>query len=120
METEKKKYDLEDRTLAFSKSIRDFIKTCPKSVTNTVYMRQLARSSSSVGANYIEANDSIGAKDKLMRIRICRKEAKESVYWLKLIDTNNDNDVNRSELIKEANELMLILGAILKKLSNTN
>jgi four helix bundle protein len=83
-------------------------------------MRQLARSSSSIGANYIEANDSIGEKDKLMRIRICRKEAKESVYWLKLIDTNNNSETKRNELLKEANELMLILGSILKKLNNIN
>lgn len=115
MEAEKKKYDLEERTLTFSMDIRDFIKVCPKSLTNTVYMRQLARSSSSIGANYIEANDSIGEKDKLMRIRICRKEAKESVYWLKLIDNNSEH--KRSELLREANELMLILGAILKKLN---
>lgn len=102
MEIREKKYDLEERTLAFSLSIRDYIKASPKSLTNTVYVRQLARSSSSVGANYIEANDSIGEKDKLMRMRICRKEAKESIYWLKLIESGNDGSENRrKDLLKE-------------------
>jgi four helix bundle protein len=121
MEIREKKYDLEERTLAFSLSIRNYIKASPKSLTNMVYMRQLARSSSSIGANYIEANDSIGEKDKLMRIRICRKEAKESIYWLKLIESANDShDAKRKELLQEANELMLILGSILKKLNLIN
>lgn len=112
MEREKK-YDLEERTLSFAISIRDFVKTTPKSISNVEYARQLIRSSGSVGANYIEANDSLGAKDKLMKIRICKKEAKESIYWLKLIEGQAEE---QQTLLNEATELMLILGAILKKL----
>lgn len=108
-----KKYDLEERTLEFAIRVRGFVKITPKSVTNNVYAKQLIRSSSSIGANYIEANDSLGGKDKLMRIRICKKEAKETVYWLKLIEGPEDE---QQKLLSEAGELVLILGAIYKKL----
>lgn len=74
MELEReRKYDLEERSLEFAIRVRDFVKTTPKSISNNVYARQLIRSSSSIGANYIEANDSLGSKDKLMRIRICKR-----------------------------------------------
>lgn len=108
-----RKYDLEERTLEFAKQVRDYIKTVPKNVSNNVYARQLVRSSSSIGANYIEANDSLGAKDKLMKIRICKKEAKETVYWLKMIE---GAEVEQQKILKEAGELVLILGTIYKKL----
>ncbi len=114
MELEReRKYDLEERSLEFAIRVRDFVKTTPKSISNNVYARQLIRSSSSIGANYIEANDSLGSKDKLMRIRICKKEAKETVYWLKLIE---GTEIEQQKLLKEAGELLLILGAIYKKL----
>lgn len=114
MELEReRKYDLEERSLEFAIRVRDFVKITPKSISNNVYARQLIRSSSSIGANYIEANDSLGSKDKLMRIRICKKEAKETVYWLKLIE---GPEIEQQKLLKEAGELLLILGAIYKKL----
>jgi four helix bundle protein len=70
-----------------------------------------------VGANYIEANESLSKKDFRMRVKICRKEAKESRYWLRLVDTANDKDLERDQnsLVKEASELMNIFGAILQK-----
>lgn len=79
----------------------------------------MVRSSGSVGANYIEANDSLGDKDKLMKIRICRKESKESKYWLRLLDTEGNAVLEklRDELVQEAHELMLIFGSILKNLN---
>lgn len=75
------------------------------------------RSSGSIGANYIEANESLSKKDFRMRIRISRKESKETRYWLKLFDTQEDVLLNneRSALIQECTELMRIFGAILKK-----
>ena len=78
-------YDLEERTFQFAKNIRLFVKTLPKSMANFEDGKQLLRASGSVGANYIEANESLGRKDFLMRIKISRKEAKESMYWLRLI-----------------------------------
>lgn len=112
-------YDLEDRTFQFSMAVRRFLKKMPFNLNNQEDGKQLIRSSGSVGANYIEANDSLGERDKLMKIKICRKEAKESKCWLMLLDTNESNDLEleRNKLVQEAHELMLILGQILKKLS---
>ena len=110
-------YDLEERTFQFAKKCRDFIKKLPKNVANFEDEKQLARSSGSVGANYIEANESLSKKDFIMRTKISRKEAKESRLWLKLCDTNNNNDLEkeREDLTKESTELMNIFGAIIRK-----
>ncbi len=80
-----KRYDLENRTLKFARAVSEFVNRLPKAMQNAEYSRQLVRSSGSVGANYIEANESLDKKDFLMRIRICRKESKESRYWLELV-----------------------------------
>lgn len=110
-------YDLEDRTFEFAKAVRIFIKTLPKSTANYEYSKQLIRSSGSIGANYIEANESLGKKDFLMKIKISRKEAKEANYWLKLLNETNDleNNTEIERLIKESIELKKILSAILEK-----
>ena len=110
-------YDLEERTLRFAKSVRSFVKKLPKIITNIEDGKQVTRSSGSVGANYIEANEALSKKDFIMRIKICRKEAKESKYWLKLIDTRSNPvlDETRNDLEREAEELTSIFGAILRK-----
>lgn len=108
-------YDLEDRTFEFAKQVRDLIKIIPRTISNIEYARQLIRSSSSVGANYIEANESLGKKDFLMRIKISRKEAKESRYWLKLIYIDSTLENKVLGLIQEATELMNIFGSIIQK-----
>jgi four helix bundle protein len=77
--------------------------------------RQLVRSSGSVGANYIEANESLSKKDFICRIKICRKEAKESRYWLRLLEAEDVVDLERAALVQEAQELMNIFGAIVRK-----
>ena len=82
-----KQYDLEDRTLKFAKKVRSFVKKLNKTLANIEDSKQLVKASGSVGANYIEANEALSKKDFLMRIKICRKEAKESRYWLRLVDT---------------------------------
>ena len=112
-----KQYDLEDRTFEFAKRVRGFVKRLPKAIANMEDGKQLIRASGSVGSNYIEANESLSKKDFIMRIKICRKEAKESRYWLRSIDTNNDQEQEkkRKNLINEATELMNIFGAILRK-----
>lgn len=109
-----KRYDLEERTLLFAKQVREFVRTLSGGISNMEDAKQLVRSSGSVGANYIEANEALSKKDFLMRIKICRKEAKESRYWLKLI-TADGFDNGKQALIQEATELMNIFGAILKK-----
>ncbi len=111
-----RQYDLEDRTLEFSRRSRAFVKNLPKTLANIEDGKQLIRSSGSVGANYIEANEALSKKDFIMRIKICRKEAKESRYWLRLIDTNGKEQENeRKELEQEATELTSIFGSILQK-----
>jgi four helix bundle protein len=110
-------YDLEERTYQFAKDVRLFVKTLPKTTANIEDGKQLIKASGSVGANYIEANESLGKKDFLMRIRISRKEAKESAYWLRLINETNKlkNADEALRLRQEANELKKIFSSILKK-----
>ena len=111
-----KTYDLEERTFKFTREVINFTNMLPKTPANAEIVKQVIRSSGSIGANYIEANESLGKKDFTMRIRICRKEAKETIYWLRLVETNNDSLNTKRELcIKEATELMKIFGAILVK-----
>lgn len=112
-----KQYDLEDRTLEFAKRVRIFVRKLPKTNSNFEDVNQLIRSSGSVGANYIEANESFSKKDFILRIKISRKEAKESRFWLILVDTNSAPDLenNRKDLIQEATELMNIFGSIIRK-----
>lgn len=112
----KSHYDLEDRTRIFARDVRLFVKHLPNTMANIEDSRQLLRSSGSVGANYIEANESLGKKDFLMRLRIARKEAKESAYWLRLISETNDlYSPEADRLIQESIELKKILSAIISK-----
>jgi four helix bundle protein len=112
-------YDLEVRTFEFAKNVRLFLKYLNYSIANIEDSKQLIRSSGSVGANYIEANESFSQKDFLYRIKISRKEAIESLFWLKLIKETNQNisheDIDR--LIQEAIELRKILSSIITKTS---
>ncbi|MCA9204952.1 MAG: four helix bundle protein [Planctomycetales bacterium] len=110
-------YDLEDRTFQFARRVRAFVKQLPRTVCNQEDVKQVVRSSGSVGANYIEANEALSKKDFRHRIKISRKESKETRYWLHLLDTGDDEKINheRDQLIQESTELMRIFGAILKK-----
>ncbi|NLS94631.1 MAG: four helix bundle protein [Planctomycetaceae bacterium] len=112
-----KQYDLEERTFEFARDVRTFVKRLPRTICNSEDVRQVVRSSGSVGANYIEANEALSKKDFRMRIRISRKESKETRYWLRLLDTADDRllEGQRDKLIQESTELMCIFGAILKK-----
>jgi four helix bundle protein len=111
-----KQYDLEDRTLTFARKVRVFVKKLRKIIANVEDGKQLIKASGSVGANYIEANESLSKKDFIMRIKICRKEAKETRYWLRLIDTADDLELEKEQkgLEQEATELTNIFGSILQ------
>ena len=111
------RYDLEERTFRFAKRTREFLKKVPGTEANLKDGNQLINSSGSVGANYIEANESFSKKDFIMRIKICRKEAKETKYWLEIIDTNNDKvlENEKLKLLNEATELIMIMSAIMRK-----
>jgi four helix bundle protein len=112
-----KHYDLEDRTLKFAISVRNFANKLPKTIVSIEDLKQLVRSSGSIGANYIEANESLSKKDFILRIKISRKESKESIFWLSLIACNNNFllEKERQALIKEATELMMIFSSIMRK-----
>jgi four helix bundle protein len=110
------KRDLEERTFQFAKDIFCCVKHIPASIVNREVIKQVVRSGGSVGANYIEANEALGKKDFLMRVRISRKEAKETMYWLRLLRETNEIPLKELDvLLKEADELKRILSSILNK-----
>jgi len=110
-------YDLEAWTFQFAKEVRPFVKKLPRTVGNLEDVKQLVRTSGSVGANYIEANESLGKKDFVMKIKTCRREAKECGYFLRLLDVDHQpsHEAERNRLSREAAELMNIFGAIYRK-----
>lgn len=111
-----KVYDLEKRTLEFGKRIIRMVKALPKNTVNLKLIDQIVRSGTSVGANYREANETETKKDFRFRIRICRKEGKETIYWLELIIEANPAFKKRIEpLIQESIELVKIFASILLK-----
>jgi len=112
--------DLQERATVFAQDVRTLIMKLPRSLIVFEDAKQLIRSSGSVAANYIEANDCLGEKDRLFRFRIARKEAKESAYWLQLIlgyiDIKHHNECAR--LRNEAVEIKLILSSIIKTIES--
>lgn len=112
----RKQYDLEKRTLEFAKRVIRLCKRLPNNTVNFKLIDQIVRSSASIGANYCEANDSLGRKDFINRLRISRKEAKETSYWLELIkDTNCECSKEIDLLMDECIQLRNILSAIITK-----
>ena len=112
------KYDLEDRTTKYAINVIRLCKKLPKNTINYKLIPQLISSSGSIGANYREANDALGKKDFVHRIRIARKETKENLHWLKLIlEANIELRINEeiNKLSNEAVELKNILSAIINK-----
>jgi four helix bundle protein len=107
--------DLEDRTFEFALMVRKILNSLSYSRISFEDIKQVLRSTGSIGANYIEARESLSTKDHLYRLRISRKEAKESIYWLRLL--KNINPPEKAEkidhLIKEANELKRILSRMI-------
>lgn len=115
----KNKFDLEERTTEFAKRIVRLCRSLPKDSINNRLIGQITGSAGSVGANYREANDALGKKDFLLRLKISRKEAKETMHWLEIIEEANPEFKTRMEEIKkEAGELKNILSAIINKTSN--
>ncbi len=112
-------FNLVDRAAVFTKQTILFCNTLPPTISNIEYQKQVIRSTASVGANYIEANEAFSKKDFLFRLRIARKEAKESEYWLQLLqETNNASYTTRAQALQqEAKELRLILSSIINKAS---
>lgn len=116
-----RKYDLDERTHRFSKAVRDFVKLVPQTIANKEDIKQLVKSSGSVCGNYMEASLAISKKDFIHRIKICRKEAKESWHWLDCIDTGTASETMKEHkrLLQESLELTRIFAASIRTLQNS-
>jgi four helix bundle protein len=108
--------ELEERTYKFAEDCRNFTLRLPKNLQNFEYSRQLIRSSGSQTANYIEANEALSGKDRCFRLKICRKEVKESKIWLRLCIMNNEPLLNgeRIRLAGESDELRRIFSRLIQ------
>ncbi len=115
-ETTKHPFDLEERTLAFSRAVIQMTRKVPYDLVDREIISQLVRSSCSIGANYREANDSLSKKDFVLRVKISRKEAKETTYWLHLLSGSSKVDSKEiARLQQEVLELRKILSSIIQK-----
>src|SRR3989344_9518014 len=120
-ELNKRKADLLQRTTRFAKEVRTFVRKTPRTIASLGDCRRLVYASGAIGANYISADEAPTRSDFLRQIGDCRKEAKQSVHWLELLDANLEegSETMRSNLLGEAQELQKIFGAIVvKTLSN--
>lgn len=109
--------DLVERTFRFAQDVRRFVNRLPKVFSNCEDARQLVRSSGSVAANYLEAQEGLSRKDFFFRIKVCRKEARESCLWLRLLELGETSlhAAERGRLCIEADELKRIFSAIAGK-----
>lgn len=111
----KKPYDLGERTFKFAQDVIVYINNLPRTITNLEIGKQLMRAAGSVGANYLEAEEALSKKDFAMRIKISRKEAKESIYWLRLSSPKEEYLQEKKRLMQEGTELKKIFGSIVEK-----
>ncbi|NMC35794.1 four helix bundle protein [Candidatus Beckwithbacteria bacterium] len=116
-------YDLEDRTLDFSKKLIKLLQKIPKNLISCPLIDQCLRSGTSVGANYREANGASSKKDFQNKIYICKKESKETLYWLELIASTANSDEIKTELRElwqENKQFILIFSKIVSSIRNKN
>ncbi|MBU2102106.1 MAG: four helix bundle protein [Candidatus Omnitrophota bacterium] len=112
-----REFDLEKRTTEFAKAVIRFCKTLSRNPIHDRLIAQAVAASGSVGANYREANDPLGPKDFIQRMRIARREAKESYHWLELLlEASPEREREVRLLMKEAEELKKILSTIINKM----
>jgi four helix bundle protein len=113
-------HELEERCFQFARRVREFCRKLKRTIENIEDIKQVVRSSGSIGANYIEANEKMGLGDLKYRLRVSRKEAKETVFFLGLFELFEGNDLEqeRNFLIDEANQLRKIFSAMLLKLES--
>lgn len=120
-EKQSKVFDLEERTTKFAVGVVGLCRTLPKDSINSRLTGQVVGSAGSVGANYREANDALGKKDFILRAKISRKEAKETIHWLEIIkEANPEFTVEIDILRREAIELKNILSAIITNVTKNN
>jgi len=110
-----KKYDLEERTAIFGENIIDFARSLEKNIINIPLIKQVIRSGTSIGANYCEADGAESKKDFKHKIRLCKKESKETKHWLRMLAKANENKIEECRKFwQEAQELTLIFSSIAK------
>lgn len=110
------KYDLEERAEQFAADVRKFVRLIDLDIPNREDAKQVVRSSGSIAANYIEANEALSQKDFLHRVKISRKETKETRLWLNLIKIDNEIlEKEKNRLVEESNQLLKILSSIISK-----
>ena len=115
----KRVYDLEERTAKFGENILEFVKTLERNEINRPLLSQIVRSGTSIGANYMEADGAESKKDFQHKIALCKKEAKETKHWLRMITKAVPPCIEEAKkLWNESNELQLIFIAIVKKSRN--
>ena len=107
--------DLIERTFKFAQSVRRFVNRLPRTLANFEDAKQLVRASGSVAANYLEAQEGLSRKDFFYRIKVCRKESRESGLWLRLLDLPEELVAGRDVLAAEADELKRIFSSIAGK-----
>ncbi len=106
-------FDLEERTASFGEAVIEFAKGVPRNPITLPLIGQLVRSGTSVGANYCEADDAVSKKDFRHRIGTCKKEARETKHWLRMIaKAEPDTKPEARALWQEAKELHLIFAKI--------
>lgn len=116
IQSNKRIYDLEERTAKYSEAIIDFTKKLPKEIKYQSIIIQLIRAATSIGANYCEADDAQSKKDFCHKISICKKESRETKYWLRIIAKTFPDFKDEAKLLwREAQELNLIFGSIIRK-----
>ncbi|MBI4713580.1 four helix bundle protein [Candidatus Uhrbacteria bacterium] len=107
-------YNLEERTAQFGEAILDFSNFIPDTIANRILKSQLIRSGTSIGANYMEADSASTKRDFMHKIAICKKEAKETKHWLRMVMKQNQKCKEKATLLSnEAQELVLIFSAII-------
>lgn len=113
MNKTEKVYDLEERTAIFAEKVIKLCKTIKNNLIISPIISQLVRSATSIGANYCEANGASSKRDFANKIHICKKESKETMYWLRILGTTDDASKEEcKKLWKEVHELALIFGKI--------
>ncbi len=115
----KRPYDLYERLVSFAQRIVVFVDALPSTKANKEYAPQVLRSGGSAPANYLEANEALGVRDRNYHLKVAWKEAKECGLWLLLIQPLPEHEAERAALMQEAKELVLILSAILNKLERS-
>ncbi|MFH1427270.1 MAG: four helix bundle protein [Patescibacteria group bacterium] len=111
------KYDLEERTAKFGEDVIKFVKKVPKNTVTIPILNQLVKSGTSIGANYCEADDAESGKDFRHKIGICKKEARETKHWLRMVAIATPEFANEARVLwQEAKELNLIFNSIVNKL----